>query len=79
MSAAKYAEMLDAQGGACAICGRPPSRRKLAIDHDHATGNMRGLLCFQCNVGIGYFSDNPARMVAAIRYLRKHARSGPVG
>ena len=46
---AQYASMLKRQGGRCAICGRPPKRRNLDVDHDHATGRVRGLLCFNCN------------------------------
>lgn len=45
-----YEALLAAQGGGCAICGRPPSeRRRLDTDHDHKTGRVRGLLCHRCN------------------------------
>ena len=44
-----YALMLATQGGGCAICGNPPRTRRLHVDHDHKTGVVRGLLCFQCN------------------------------
>lgn len=46
---AQYDKMLAAQGGKCAICKRPPKSRRLAVDHDHKTGKVRGLLCFRCN------------------------------
>jgi len=46
----QYDLMLERQGGGCAICGRlPKPGRRLAVDHDHATKRVRGLLCFQCN------------------------------
>jgi hypothetical protein len=45
----EYARMLEAQGGGCAICGARPKTRRLHVDHDHATGKVRGLLCHRCN------------------------------
>jgi hypothetical protein len=44
-----YELMLAFQDGVCAICGRPPKKMRLAVDHDHKTGEVRGLLCFICN------------------------------
>ena len=44
-----YARLLEAQGGGCAICGATPKTRRLHVDHDHATGRVRGLLCHRCN------------------------------
>lgn len=44
-----YDNMLKAQGGVCIMCKRPPKSKRLAIDHDHKTGRVRGLLCFICN------------------------------
>lgn len=44
-----YDALLELQGGGCAICGRPPTTRRLALDHDHRTMQVRGLLCFRCN------------------------------
>lgn len=51
-----YEAMLDAQGGACAICGGPPTKtfRCFDVDHDHETGRIRGLLCRGCNTRMGY-------------------------
>lgn len=67
-----YQTMLVAQGGVCAICGLPPIEDfALAIDHDHETGVIRGLLCRQCNVGIGNLRDDPALLRAALRYLER--------
>jgi hypothetical protein len=70
---------LQAQGGACKICdreiregtGQVPHANIFHVDHDHVTGNVRGLLCFQCNVGLGMFNDSTERMSLAIDYLRR--------
>lgn len=65
-----YQRMLVAQGGTCAVCnGTNPSGRRLAVDHDHGGGAVRGLLCLACNRGIGALSDDPARLRAAAEYL----------
>lgn len=71
LTALDYEELAEHQGGVCAICGRPPHSgySRLAVDHDHATGRVRGLLCMQCNWGLGQFGDNPDRLAGAIRYL----------
>lgn len=56
--------------GLCDICGQHClSGRSLAIDHDHATGEFRGLLCSNCNRGLGMFKDNPALLIEAAFYL----------
>lgn len=59
--------------GLCDICGRSPSevgsRKRLSIDHDHLTGEFRGLLCSPCNSGLGQFRDSPKILSAAIDYL----------
>jgi hypothetical protein len=61
------------QGGRCAICGKVPRSRRLAVDHDHKTGEVRGLLCasgdFGCNKGLGYFNDDPELLRRAYEYL----------
>lgn len=65
-----YEQLLTEQGGVCAICSRPcPSGRKLAVDHDHETGRVRGLLCGVCNRGLGYFKDDKGLLEAAVLYL----------
>ena len=67
---AEYDELLDRQGGGCAICGRPPTPGiSLHVDHDHATGAIRGLLCFRCNNALGDFDDDRDRLWAALAYL----------
>ena len=69
-----YQEMFTRQGGRCAICGAPPGKRALAVDHNHETGEVRALLCARCNVGIGGFRDDPELLAAAIVYLRSFER-----
>ena len=65
----EYHSRLGAQGHRCAICSTAPSGRNLDVDHDHATGAVRGLLCNNCNVGLGRFLDNPKLLRAALAYL----------
>lgn len=62
------AAMVEAQGGKCAICGVKDAEH---VDHDHETGDVRGILCFTCNVGLGNFSDDPERLLLAHRYLTR--------
>lgn len=66
--------------GACAICGESETAKspidgavkRLAVDHDHRTGQVRGLLCSTCNNGLGCFKDNIQLMKRAIDYLDYH-------
>lgn len=62
--------MADSQNGGCAICGGI-GKRGLHVDHCHATGNVRGLLCVRCNTAIGAFRDSPELLDAAAAYLRR--------
>ena len=64
----EFEALVDRQEGRCAICQRVPDG-PLAIDHDHATGRVRGLLCRMCNLGIGHLRDDPALLRAALSYL----------
>ena len=72
----KYKEILKRQNGVCAICGIKETRThkgkivRLSIDHNHQTGEIRGLLCHNCNVGIGHFDDNVKFLLKAINYLK---------
>ena len=70
--------MEEAQRGLCALCGKPETSRgrngeimQLAVDHDHATGSIRALLCHSCNTGIGSFYDDPELLVAAAEYVKR--------
>jgi len=78
MSMDTYNGMLEAQGGVCAICRKPETHKRngklkaLAVDHHHGTGKIRGLLCCDCNTGIGKLKENPDILTSAIEYLRKN-------
>jgi hypothetical protein len=69
ISLEEYNSLFDKQGGVCAICSTPPSTRRLAVDHCHDTGKVRGLLCVKCNAGIGNLNDDVEMLKAAIKYL----------
>jgi hypothetical protein len=56
----------------CSICGREEPNRRLALDHDHRTGKLRGLLCHNCNQALGKFQDDPALLRKAAAYLEAH-------
>lgn len=64
---ADFDEMLAEQGGVCAICGREDPQH---VDHDHRDGHVRGILCFNCNGGLGQFRDSPVFLAEAITYLK---------
>lgn len=68
---ADYDELLARQDGKCAICrvSQNDLTRKLAVDHDHMTMKIRGLLCLRCNTAIGKFNDDPELMNRAIDYI----------
>lgn len=76
----KYTELLVVQGNRCAICGNEETARhnrskkvqKLAVDHDHLTGKIRGILCQECNRGIAKFHEDISRLRGAIDYLSKY-------
>jgi hypothetical protein len=66
-----YDEALTAQGGRCAICGTddPGNGKAWHIDHDHLTGAVRGLLCHNCNTGLGQFVHDPTLLRIAAVYV----------
>ena len=69
----QYDEMFAAQNGVCAICGNiNPDGNRLAVDHDHKTGKVRGLLCAGCNIGLGNLKEDVTTLSNAIVYLEKH-------
>jgi hypothetical protein len=67
----EYQKLWDDQNGVCAICGNPEPKEgyMLAVDHDHITGKIRGLLCSRCNTSIGKFEDSIEILQNAIKYL----------
>jgi len=67
LSLQDYRAMRERQGNVCGICGTPGKR--LCVDHCHATGKVRGLLCRDCNLGLGHYKDNPVFTRAATAYL----------
>ena len=69
-------ELLARQHGRCAVCSTkdPVYAQGWHVDHNHATGFVRGILCHGCNIGIGLFRESPKLLRAAARYLNKHAR-----
>ena len=71
----EYDRMVRRQRGMCAICRRPPYPRgsRLVVDHDHACGTVRGLLCSPCNSALGLMGDKPDRLEDAALYLSAHA------
>lgn len=78
---AEYQRLFVEQNGVCAICQKPETDTRkgktkwLAVDHDHETGAVRGLLCVACNTGLGKFVDSVERMTSAIAYLKRYAKT----
>lgn len=77
MTLDEYEALYRAQGGVCKIChggphGGPDWARKqwLSVDHCHETGRIRGLLCDDCNIGLGKFAEDPKRLATALEYLK---------
>lgn len=77
ISVETYDELFRRQGGTCAICRRPETRvvngkmLRLAVDHCHESTAVRGLLCYACNVGIGFLRHDPLILEAAASYVAK--------
>lgn len=61
------------QANRCAICGGSWTRKGPSVDHNHLTGQRRGLLCQPCNMGLGAFRENPVALRRAIHYLKAWA------
>jgi hypothetical protein len=74
-----YEHMLVGQNGLCAICiGEEQRKHKtLSVDHDHCTDAIRGLLCSNCNLGLGNFQDSIELLESAIRYLKVSQNNQP--
>lgn len=64
-----YFLRIERQGGLCPVCRTRPAR---SLDHDHKTGELRDVLCTQCNVALGQMDDNPAWLRAAADYIERH-------
>lgn len=79
LTADDYQALFDRQSGVCAICGKAETKivrgclAKLSVDHDHETGQIRGLLCSKCNTGLGHFDDRRDLLERALAYLELHA------
>jgi hypothetical protein len=68
----EYNRLLDEQNHACRICREQCiTKARLAVDHDHKTGRVRGLLCDRCNKGLGLFRDDSWLLIVAAEYLKK--------
>jgi hypothetical protein len=67
----RFAAMVAAQDGKCAICAKPP-QGSFHVDHCHETGEVRDLLCGKCNRGLGMYHDDPRLLTRAAWYLDRH-------
>lgn len=68
-----YLNLLDLYNHECGICkSKPTKHHPLHLDHCHITKKVRGILCYKCNVALGYFQDSIPNLVAATNYLRRH-------
>jgi hypothetical protein len=74
ISLAQREELVEQQDHRCSVCGTHESEleKRLAVDHDHATGAVRALLCQSCNLGLGFFRDSPDLLEKAAEYVRHH-------
>lgn len=73
ISPEQYYEMLTEQEGKCKICNQPiPEGQYLDIDHNHKTGEIRGLICNKCNKGLGFFGEDIKVLENAIKYLKEN-------
>lgn len=67
----EYTLLLKLQNDACAICGKKQRYQSLAVDHDHVTGRVRGLLCQRCNEGLGRFEYSDTVLERLIDYCTR--------
>ena len=74
----QFNKIFEEQEGKCAICGKHQTQfnKALAIDHCHVTKEVRGLLCHNCNVMLGFANDDVDVLLAAVKYLSKRLKSG---
>jgi hypothetical protein len=70
----QYKSLLKKQNKVCAICKQPETRttvtKNLSVDHDHSSGEIRGLLCYACNHALGLLKEDPVLLQAALKYLQ---------
>jgi hypothetical protein len=74
-----YNQLLNKQNYRCALCGTDTpggNGNRFHVDHNHQTGEVRGLLCYQCNVGLGHLKDSPKLLKRAIQYLEDNGHYG---
>lgn len=71
VSPSEYQAMLSVQGNKCYVCRRGPGNRRLCVDHDHATGKVRGLLCGKCNTYLGHIKDSIEATERLVTYLKR--------
>lgn len=68
----QYKDLINKCGGLCEICGNKPQKKEdLCVDHDHVTLKIRGLLCKNCNLGLGKFGDSEDSLIKVIEYLKR--------
>jgi hypothetical protein len=79
LSVEEYAKMLASQNGVCSLCENScATGYSLAVDHDHNTGKIRGLLCKNCNTALGLLKENVETMTKAIDYIKFHTLTGEI-
>ena len=71
LSLGEYQEMVKTQKGLCAVCHQLPGRKRLAVDHNHKTQQIRELLCSKCNRALGLLNENKQRVLALAAYIQK--------
>ena len=69
MTMEEYNKLLEKQDYGCSICGNNNGNRAMFVDHDHESGEVRGLLCTRCNCALGLFDDDIEIMKKAIEYI----------
>ncbi len=84
MTPSQYDRMLAGQGGVCAACGQPETTRNnqggvrtLSVDHNHLTGEIRGLLCTTCNISYGMLQESPDRIRKLLAYAERIEKREP--
>ena len=78
LSGEQYEEMVRRQKGLCKICGQAPDKRGLCVDHDHITGDVRGLLCIRCNLLLGFVESDGKPIAEMIDDINKYLDGGDI-